>query len=381
MKLRESKKHLGVEMAKCLRCGKESILISSPLEVCADCIRSHFDEVKAHIQKLHAASRETFGLPPKAPKAENGLQCNACVNLCRVPPGERGYCGVRLNRGGTFSGGTADEGNLVWYYDSLPTNCVADWVCPGGTECGYPQFSHAGSPEYGYKNLAVFFNACSFNCLFCQNWHYREESLAKGRFPPEEIADSVDERTSCICYFGGDPAVQIQYSLEASRLALEKRKGKVLRVCWETNGSEKAEYIQRMAEIALRSGGCIKFDLKAWHEELHLALCGVTNRRTLANFKRLAKHIEQRPEPSLLVASTLLVPGYVEEEEVGKIAEFIASLNPDIPYSLLGFHPHFYMRDLPRTSRAHAEKCVEAARRAGLNRVKIGNVHLLGDEY
>jgi pyruvate formate lyase activating enzyme len=72
-----------------------------------------------------------------------------------------------------------------------------------------------------------------------------------------------------------------------------------------------------------------------------------------------------------------LVPGYVDEEEVGSLASFIASLNPEIPYSLLGFHPNFYMDDLPRTSRRQADRCFRAAKEAGLKKVKIGNIHLL----
>jgi len=95
----------------------------------------------------------------------------------------------------------------------------------------------------------------------------------------------------------------------------------------------------------------------------------------------LAEYSAQRPGPPFLVASTLLVPGYVDEQEVGKIAEFIASLSPDIPYSLLGFHPHFCMKDLPTTSGKHAERCYKAALDAGLKRVKIGNLHLLGKAY
>ncbi|MDH3383809.1 MAG: radical SAM protein, partial [Deltaproteobacteria bacterium] len=124
--------------------------------------------------------------------------------------------------------------------------------------------------------------------------------------------------------------------------------------------------------------GCIKFDLKAWDESLHIALTGITNRRTLSNFVRAAKELARRPIPPLLVASTLLVPGYVDEQEVGNMAAFLACLDPQIPYSLLGFHPHFYFSDLPRTPAALARKCLEAAREAGLSRVKIGNVHLLG---
>lgn len=139
--------------------------------------------------------------------------------------------------------------------------------------------------------------------------------------------------------------------------------------------------LETIAALSLKTGGCIKFDLKAWHEEVHTALCVVSNRRTLSNFKLLTEHITERPEPPFLTASTLLDPGYVDEEEVSNIALFIASLNPDIPYSLLGFYPQFYMQDLPTTSRNHAERCLAAAKNAGLKKVKIGNVHLLGNTY
>ncbi|MBM4086672.1 MAG: hypothetical protein FJ272_17950 [Planctomycetes bacterium] len=132
-----------------------------------------------------------------------------------------------------------------------------------------------------------------------------------------------------------------------------------------------------MADLSLRSGGCIKFDLKAWDERLHLALTGVSNRRTLDNFEALAELGKSRPEPPFLVASTLLVPGYVDADEVRGIAGFIAGLDPTIPYSLLAFHPQFYMSDLPTTSRAQAEACEQAALAAGLQRVRIGNRHLL----
>jgi pyruvate formate lyase activating enzyme len=81
------------------------------------------------------------------------------------------------------------------------------------------------------------------------------------------------------------------------------------------------------------------------------------------------------------VASTLLVPGYVDAAEVGALARFIAGLNPDIPYSLLAFSPQFYLHDLPVTSQAHAEEALAAAKAAGLTRVRIGNIHLLGEPY
>ena len=128
---------------------------------------------------------------------------------------------------------------------------------------------------------------------------------------------------------------------------------------------------------SLETGGCTKFDLKAYHEDLHRILTGISNRRTLENFERAARRFTERPEPPPVIASTLLIPGYVDSAEVGKIAQFIASLNPKIPYALLAFAPQFRMDDLPPTSLHHAAQAEAAAKAAGLVNVRIGNRHLL----
>jgi pyruvate formate lyase activating enzyme len=291
-----------------------------------------------------------------------------------------GYCGHRRRRHGPHGdrivGGTASA-NVSWYHDSLPTNCVGDWVCAGGTGCGYPNYAHARGPEYGYKNLAVFFRACSFDCLFCQNWQHRLDSVRGANATIDDLADAVDERTSCICYFGGDPSPQLPFSIAASARARRKNPGRILRICWETNGSMNPAMLRTMARLSLESGGCIKFDLKAWDERLHTALCGVSNKQTLENFALLAELTRSRREPPPLIASTLLVPGYIDEDEVGHIASFVARLNRDIPYSLLAFHPQFMMDDLPVTCRSHAESCLDAAFSAGMKRVRLGNINLL----
>lgn len=133
--------------------------------------------------------------------------------------------------------------------------------------------------------------------------------------------------------------------------------------------------------IALASGGCIKFDLKAWDDDIHRALTGFSNQWTLENFRLAAELAKSRPTPPPLVASTLLVPGYVDASEVGALARLIAGLDPDLPYSLLAFQPQFYLHDLPVTSREHAEGALAAAKAAGLTRVRIGNVQLLGEPY
>jgi pyruvate formate lyase activating enzyme len=299
------------------------------------------------------------------------------VNECRIPDGGMGFCGLRQNKGGRLIGVSSEEGNLSWYHDPLPTNCVADWVCPGGCGTGFPGYAYRAGPEYGYRNLAVFFHACSFDCLFCQNWHFREEAMVPQRRNVQELVDSVDKTTSCICYFGGDPTPQLPFAIKASRLAIERNRGRILRICWESNGTMNKELLKEVIRLSLESGGCIKFDLKAWDENLNIALTGISNNRTFENFSIIAEWIKNRPDPPLLIASTLLVPGYIDEEEVRHIARFIASLDKEIPYALLGFYPQFYMSDLPVTSRDFAYRCLAIAKDAGLKRVRLGNVHLL----
>ncbi|MBC7253130.1 MAG: radical SAM protein [Actinobacteria bacterium] len=355
-----------VEEKTCALCGASSLLVSAFLRLCPSCALRGGREAEELTNEAHRRARAPFGLPALPPRSAGGVPCRLCGNRCRMEEGEKGFCGLRMAYNGklTHLSGTSRQGILEYYYDPLPTNCVADWVC-------------GGSAERGKFNLAVFLGACSFDCLFCQNSQYRflTARLAPA-CTPQELARAAHRDTACICYFGGDPSPQMPFALRASELALERKEGKV-RICWETNGSMHRGLIRRALDLSLVSGGCVKFDLKAHTPSLHRALCGVDNAATLDNFAYAASRIPERPDPPPLVASTLLIPGYVEAEEVGRIASFIASLDPGIPYSLLAFHPQHAMRDLPVTSRRQAEECLAAAREAGLTRLHVGNVHLL----
>ena len=352
---------------RCALCGRTSRLIAAQLGVCGECLRARSEEALVLAAQAHTEGRRLFGLPEEPPRATDGTRCGLCAHDCVIGEGQRGYCGLRTVRDGRLVhlAGTPKRGVLHWYRDPLPTNCVADWVC-------------AGHEKYGYHNLAVFYCSCTFDCLFCQNYHYREVDPVRSEgMSAQELADTANPRTFCVCYFGGDPASQMAHALASAHL-LAKRG---VRICWETNGSAHPKLMGRAVELALQSGGTVKFDLKAFDSTLHRALTGADNERTSENFVRAASRVGERPNPPLLVASTLLVPGYVDAEEVGRLARFIAELDPTIPYALLAFGPHFLMPDLPRTSLRHAEEAEAAARTAGLTNVRVGNRHLLSRAY
>lgn len=356
----------------CALCGSRSSLISSTLNVCIRCIRERPEDALSITSPAHRRSRRLFNLPEKPPDAAEGIQCVLCFRQCKIPEGERGFCGMRTVREGRLVhlAGTPRRGLLHWYPDPLPTNCVADWVC-------------SGHQQMGKHNLAVFYGSCTLNCLFCQNWHFRQTDPTRDlqgtikAMSAQELVDAANPRTYCVCFFGGDPASQMPHALAVGKMLA----GEGITVCWETAGTMHPRLLQRAVELSLESGGCIKFDLKAFNQALYRALTGCSNTRTLENFELAGSQIDSRPTPPLVVASTLLVPGYVDPVEVGKIARFIAKINPDIPYALLGFHPNFMIHDLPRTSVSHAQSALDAAKDAGLTNVRIGNRHLLSREY
>jgi len=331
-------------MGKCRLCGKESVTVSNVIGVCADCLRSRKEALKIALEP-HERYRRSLGLPVRPPRSRNGIKCGLCVNECVIGEGERGFCGYWRVREGILEP-VVGRGNaaVIWYLDPHPTNCVAGHVCPANTPRGYPAYTRTEGIERGYHNLAVFFAACSLDCIFCQNWEHKDI------------------------------------------ISHEPVRGKyVKRICWETNGLESTTVISEMSMLSLRTGGIVKVDWKAWTPSIYEALTGVNGHSAVNRLKRnvevIAKHMGERPEPPLLVVSTLLVPGYVDVEEVENIAGFLAGVNPHIPYVLLAFHPDHLLTDLPPTSSGHAFRALQAAKKAGLKEVYIGNIWLLSNYY
>lgn len=320
--------------------------------------------VPARATAVRQASRGRFGLPETVPRSPGGIRCGQCANACVIPEGAKGFCGVRTVSNGRLVhlAGTVSRGLARWYRDPLPTNCVAAWVCEG-------------SRQRDRSNLAVFYASCTMDCVFCQNWHFRTASPGDGTISAGDVVEGATPETFCACFFGGDPASQMGHALPVAETLVDRG----VRVCWETNGTMHPLLFDCAVDLAARSGGCVKVDLKAFDDVLHTALTGMSNARTLENFRRVGRRVAERPEPPLVIASTLLIPGYVTPEEVRSIAQFIASVDTRIPYTLLAYAPRYLMSDLPATSRSHARAAEEEARAAGLHRVHIGNSHLLID--
>lgn len=340
---------------RCESCGNENV--SDFLGICKGCIVEKEEGVTTYPAEKHAKSRGVFGVPETIPRGPDGRRCKLCGNECQIPEGGRGYCGLRANEDGKLRYIMGVNAGLMHaYYDPLPTNCCASWFCPASLQRGY--------------NLAVFFYGCNFNCLFCQNHSHKILNAGKRVTVPDFI-NLINDRVRCICFFGGSPEPQLPFAIKASKAVSDG-----VRICWEWNGCSNPKLARKAAEISYESGGIVKFDLKTYSKELSLALSGVDNERAYENFRLIAEEFYDRRSDPMLTATTLLVPYYVDEDQVSRIAKFIADVDPDIPYSLLVFHGDFMMRDLPVTPKSQVTKCYKAAKRY-LKNVWVGNLNLL----
>jgi pyruvate formate lyase activating enzyme len=342
-------------MKNCTLCKKQPA--ADHIGFCVDCIRSMSSP--GHLTALHAPLRIKAGLPVVPPKTEDGAGCRLCANECMLGRGETGFCGLRMNREGKLSTLFRPGRSLAHaYLDPLPTNCCAAWFCRGSGERGY--------------NLAVFFYGCSFNCLFCQNSSHKMVRTAREVTEDELVARALHPDVRCICFFGGSPEPQLPFALIVAQRIADESNGKK-HVCWEWNGSANPHLVEKAANLSMVTGGIVKFDLKAFHPNVQLALCGISNARVLENFRKVA---DITGDTDVLTATTLLVPWYIDTEEVEQLARFIAGIDPDISYSLLIFHPDYALTDLPITPKKQVEECFFAVRQH-LTRVHIGNFHLL----
>jgi len=364
---------------ECSLCGKRSRLIAANLGLCIQCIRNDPAASRPIIASSQARARSLFGLPTRPPQSKKGIPCSICSHECRIGEGEVGYCGLRRNVAGRLVSRVSTENALLHaYLDPQVTNCCSAWFCPAGTGAGYPGYAYRDGPEHGYYNLALFFYGCNFNCLFCQNISHKHLEAAEETSVGRLIEATVrNPRVSCWCFFGGSPEPQLPFAINASRKLLGiLPTERILRICFEWNGCGNAKLVERAGELALKSGGNLKFDLKCYNPALSLALSGVENSPAFTNFEAIyEKFYNERRNPPVLTAATLMVSGYTDAEEVEQISTFIANIDPSIPYSLLVFFPHHMMNDLPITPITQVKECYEAASRH-LRRVNVGNLNL-----
>jgi pyruvate formate lyase activating enzyme len=275
------------------------------------------------------------------------VACRLCSHRCSIPDGRSGQCGVRWNREGTLW--TAAYGRVIArHVDPIEKKPLYHFL-PGS-------FSYS-----------VATTGCNFRCGFCQNWQISQYRNDDRVLPGEPLSaeQAVDDalRAGCasLSYTYTEPTVYFEYAAEMARAA----KAKGLANVFVTNGFQSPETVKAMAGLI----DAANVDLKSFREDFYRERCKAHLEPVLETLRTMARG------PFHLEITTLLVTGANDSPaELRDIAEFIASLSPDIPWHISRFHPDFQTLDRPATPVDTVLTAVEIGKEAGLHYVYAGNL-------
>jgi pyruvate formate lyase activating enzyme len=273
--------------------------------------------------------------------------CRLCAHRCRIGHGARGKCGVRLNR----------EGRL---YSLVYGKLIAHGVDPIEKKPLYHFLPGTGS-------YSIATAGCNFFCDFCQNWQISQMSHDDGGiygedFTPEAVvAQARAARCMSIAYTYTEPTVFFEFAYDCGALAHEQG----LKNVFVTNGYETPETVDKMAGIV----DAANVDLKSFSDEFYKARCK-------ARLSPVLKAIELMHQAGIfLEITTLLIPGENDgAAEIKRIAEFIASVSPDIPWHISRFHPQYRQTGKTWTPPDTIFGAVEIGKHAGLKYIYPGNL-------
>lgn len=224
---------------------------------------------------------------------------------------------------------------------------------------------HPAPPE----SFTVFMAGCNYKCLNCQNWtiaQYPDNGFTqRGYRNPEELAEECLNHLGSIpaalmgadriFFSGGEPTIHLPY---IERVVEEARKVRPdTRVNVDTNGYLTERSLERVLSFATS----ITYDIKAYHDEVHLALTGTPSGPVLRNAAYIGRYARNR----LWEYRILVIPG-INEKDIQPLAEFIADINPSLPVCFLAFRPNFVLETHSGATETLMDRCREIAMDAGL---------------
>jgi pyruvate formate lyase activating enzyme len=157
-----------------------------------------------------------------------------------------------------------------------------------------------------------------------------------------------------------EPLITSEWAVEIFKAA--KRRGLITSYVSNGNGTpEVLDYIRPWVDL-------YKVDLKSFDDKHYRSLGGVLD-RVLDTVKMLVE------KGFWLEVVTLIVPGFNDStEELRSIAEFLASVSPDIPWHVTAFHKDYKMQDPDNTPVSTLVRAAKIGYEMGLNFVYAGNI-------
>lgn len=291
---------------------------------------------------------ERSGAPKMWQEEGDGLvRCLLCHHRCRLREGGVGRCGVRRAVGGEMT-------SLVY------GRVVAANIDPIEKKPLYHVLP--GSRTYSIATLG-----CNFTCRHCQNAAISQvgegaavQRSGVAREPGEIVAAALAGGCRSISYTYVEPTVFFEYAYDCSLLAVQAGLGNI----FVSNGYMTGQAIDHIAPLLT----AINIDLKAWDDDFYRHICGGSLQPVLDSIARC------RERGVWVEVTTLLIPGVNDGDgALAAIADFLVSLDANIPWHVSAYHPAHLMWQPGPTPAATLVRARDIGLARGLRHVYTGN--------
>ena len=269
--------------------------------------------------------------------------CQVCIHHCNLEPGQRGLCGARENIEGVIQ--CRNYGQI--------TSLALDPIEKKPLRLFYP----------GRKILSVGSFGCNLKCPFCQNYRISMDRKGEGSvyLSPRELAEKAlacqREENIGVAFTYNEPLIGWEYVRDTADFMKKYGMETVL----VTNGMASLDILEELLPWV----DAMNIDLKGFQQSWYERLGG--------DLETVKAFIARAAECCHVELTTLVVPG--ENDTVGEMAreaQWIASVDSEIPLHITRFFPRYHMQDREATNVAHIYRLAGIAEKY-LKHVYVGN--------
>lgn len=276
------------------------------------------------------------------------IQCHLCPRGCRLNPGDRGFCFVRVHR----------HGQMV-----LDTYGRSTGFCIDPIEKKPLNHFLPGTPVLSFGTAG-----CNLGCKFCQNWDIsksHEVARLSDAADPGDIARAgIAEGCRSVAFTYNDPVIWAEYAIDTARECRRLGLKTVAVTAGYITPQARGEFFDAM--------DAANIDLKAFTESFYFKLTSAHLNPVLDTIRYVCNETDCWVE-----LTNLVIPDANDRpDELKQMCEWILeAVGADVPVHFTAFHPDFRMRDRPATPADTLQTAYDLARQAGLRYVYVGNVH------
>lgn len=276
-------------------------------------------------------------------KEQNLTACRLCPKLCTIREGKAGFCRVRQNR----------EGTLYATNYGKVTSTGLDPIEKKPLYHFYP-----GSFILSFGTVG-----CNLRCGFCQNWSIAHGDPRTVDLTPEQVVEMAQQQAGRgypnvdIAYTYSEPFMWYEFVWDTARLAQKAGLKNVL----VTNGYVSETPLREILPLI----DAMNIDVKGFTEDYYRKNC-------VGRLEPVQRTVEIAYPKCHVELTTLLVTGLNDSpEEIGRLVDWVASLDREIPLHFSRYFPNFEM-DLPATPLETLRQAMNIAREK-LSYVYVGN--------